>query len=142
LSKKNGSVFIKIDTIELVPASNGSGSKDQWEGGWFKEDHCKGPGNVFLVMPDGGVKPCCGYSSDDKALTIGNISRDSARDIMRRFSKNRFASTVFDSGLGVIRKRLERSGVRFPGKTSNHCYFCGYLLNDIPKGMLNRCLDR
>lgn len=139
---KSGSVFIKIDTIELVPAPNGSGSKDPWKGRWFKEDHCKGPGNVFLVMPDGGVKPCCGYASDDKALTIGNIRRDSARDILNRFRRNRFASTVFDSGLSEIRKRLEASGAKFPGKTSNHCYFCGYILNDVPRGVLNRCLDR
>jgi MoaA/NifB/PqqE/SkfB family radical SAM enzyme len=139
---KSGSVFIVIHTIDLTPAGKASGLKDPWDGRWFKEDHCKGPGNVLLVMPDGDVKPCCGYASDAKELTIGNVRRDSARDIMRRFRRNRFASTIFGSGLGAIRKRLERSGIRFPGKTSSHCYFCGYILSDIPKGVLGRCLDR
>jgi MoaA/NifB/PqqE/SkfB family radical SAM enzyme len=139
---KSGAILLKVHNIDLAPTGNASGLKDPWDGKWFKEDHCKGPGNVFLVMPDGAVKPCCGYSSDENALTIGNIRRDSARDIMRRLGANRFASTIFGSGLGAIRKRLERIGVRFPGKTSSHCYFCGYVLNDIPKGTLNRCLDR
>lgn len=139
---KSGSVFMKIYPIDLAPTGRASGLKEPWDGRWFTDDYCRGPGNVFFVMPDGDVKPCCGYSSDEKALTIGNIGRDSARGVMRRFRGNRFASTVFDSGLGAIRERLEASGVRFPGKTSSHCYFCGYILNNIPRGVLERCLDR
>jgi len=139
---KGPSVFIKIDIIDLAPTGKALALKDPWDGKWFREDYCKGPGNVFLVMPNGDVKPCCGYASDDKALTIGNIRRDRARDMLKRFRRNRFASTVFGSGLSMIRKRLQRSGVRFPGKTSSHCYFCSYILNDIPKGALEKCLDR
>lgn len=139
---KSRSVFIKVCTIDLAPTGKASGLKNPWDGIWFREDYCKGPGNVFLVMPGGDVKPCCGYASDEKALTIGNIRRDSARNVLKRFRRNRFASTIFSSGLSMIRKRLERSGVRFPGKASSHCYFCSYILNDIPKGTLDRCLDR
>jgi hypothetical protein len=139
---KSVSIFIKVYGIELAPTGKAAGLKDPWDGRWFKEDYCKGPGNVFLVMPDGDVKPCCGYASDDKALTVGNIRRDSARDILKSVRRNRFASTVFDSGLSAIRKRLEGSGVRFPGKTSSHCFFCEYVLTSVPKGALDRCLNR
>jgi MoaA/NifB/PqqE/SkfB family radical SAM enzyme len=139
---KGSSIFIKVYGIGLAPTGKASGLKDPWDGRWFKEDYCKGPGNVFLVMPDGNVKPCCGYASDSRALTIGNIRRASAQEILKSFRRNRFASTVFNSGLSAIRKRLEGSGVSFPGKTSSHCYFCEYLLTKIPKGTLERCLDR
>lgn len=138
---KSQRLFIKITDIGLSPTGKASGIKEPWDGKWFKDDMCSGPGNAFLVMPDGSVKPCCGYASDNEGLTIGNIRRDSARDIMNRFRRNRFALTVFGSGLGAIRKRLERLGVRFPGRTSSHCFFCEYLLNEIPKGALERCLD-
>lgn len=139
---KSRSLFIKIYDIGLAPTGRASGLKDPWDGRWFREDYCKGPGNVFLVMPDGDVKPCCGYASDEGALTIGNIRRASAPEIVNGFRRNRFASTVFNSGLSAIRKRLQGAGVRFPGKTSSHCFFCAYVLNNIPKGALDRCLDR
>lgn len=139
---KGPSVFIRADTIALAPIGSAAALKDPWDGRWFKEDHCNGPGNVFLVMPDGDVKPCCGYASDENALTIGNIRRHSARDLLERSRRNRFVSTVFGSGLSAIRKRLERAGVGLPGKTSSHCYFCSYVINDVPKGALARCLDR
>jgi len=139
---KSGELFIKIYSLELVPVGKAAGLKNPWNGKWFKDDYCRGPGNCFLVMPDGDVKPCCGYASDSAALTIGNIRRDSANAILRKLRKNRFASTVFDSGLGAVRKRLEKSGVRFPGKTTDRCSFCYHILNDLPGGVLEKCLDR
>jgi MoaA/NifB/PqqE/SkfB family radical SAM enzyme len=135
-------LFVKVYDIALSPAGKASCLKDGWgDGRWFREDRCRGPGNVFMVMPDGAVKPCCGYASDEAALTIGNIKRDSPARILRKFSGNRFASTVFNSGLGELRRRLERSGVRFPGRTSSHCFFCRYVLTRLNKGVVTRCLD-
>lgn len=121
-------IFIKIARIELSPVGRARHLKDPWDGKWFKEDYCKGPGNVFLVMPNGDVKPCCGYASDLKELTIGNIGRDSVKKLISNAKKNKFVNTVFTKGLTSIRKELESSGHKFPGKTSNHCYFCYYVL--------------
>lgn len=125
---KNDSLFIKIYKIGLSPIGAASRLKNGWDGKWFKEDYCKGPGNVFFVLPSGDVKPCCGYATDSKRLTIGNIKHDSAKAIMRKVKQNRFVSAVFNSGLARIRKRLEDRGVVFPGKASNNCYFCNYIL--------------
>jgi hypothetical protein len=133
-------LFIKVDRIDLSPIGKAAELADPWDGRWFREDRCEGPGNSLFVMPDGGVKPCCGYASHNDALTVGNIRRDSARSIMARAQRNRFASAVFNSGLSRIRKGLERAGIRFPGRTSNHCFFCDYILNYIPKEVLDRCL--
>jgi len=55
---------IKIAKIDLSPIGNASKLKDPWNGRWFKEDYCKGPGGVFAVTPSGDVKPCCGYAND------------------------------------------------------------------------------
>ncbi|MDD5422621.1 MAG: radical SAM protein [Candidatus Omnitrophota bacterium] len=137
---RNDSVFVRVSNIELSPVGKAGRLKDPWGGRWFKEDYCKGPGNAFFVMPDGKVKPCCGYAADSEILTIGNIKRDSAADILRRAGSNRFVAAVFDSGLTEIRKKLERLGVKFPGKTTNHCYLCYYILNNIPGEILRRCL--
>ena len=138
---KGKSVFIKILKIELSPIGKGEKLKQPWDGKWFKEDRCKGPGNIFLVEPSGAVKPCCGYATDSGELTIGNINRNSAREIMKIAKSNRFVQTIFNSGLSRIRKRLESEGIKFPGKTTNHCYFCRYILTNMPKGVLSQCLD-
>jgi radical SAM protein with 4Fe4S-binding SPASM domain len=133
-------VFIKISRIELSPVGRAARLKDPWDGKWFKEDRCKGPGNVFLVMPNGDVKPCCGYASDLKELTIGNIGRDNVKKLIANAKNNKLVNTIFTSGLSSIRKCLESSGAAFPGKTSNHCYFCYHLLTQVPGRLLKKVI--
>jgi len=124
---KKDSLFIRIFYIDLSLVGKAAGLKNPWDGRWFKDDFCKGPGNVFFVLPDGTVKPCCGYANDSGLLTIGSIKTDTPRKLLRNANKNNFVSGIFGKGLHHIRRVLEKSGVRFPGKTSNHCFFCGYL---------------
>lgn len=133
--------FIRVHKIRLSAAGKAGNSKDAWDGKWFKEDHCKGPGNIFFVSPGGSVRPCCGYAPDSPALDIGNIRTDAPGELVKNFERNRFVRTVFRSGLSRIRKRLEKAGFVFPGRTSDHCFFCDFLLNEVPKDMLKRCLN-
>ena len=125
---RTSGIFIKIDKIVLSPIGKAEKLKDPWDGKWFKEDYCKGPGNLFFVEPSGEVKPCCGYASELSSLSIGNIKRNTASEIIKNVHKNRIVCAIFDSGLTSVRERLARSGVVFPGKTSNHCFFCHYIL--------------
>lgn len=135
-------LFIRIFKIELSPVGKASKLKDAWgDKNWFKEDYCKGPGNVFFVTAGGDVKPCCGYATGNAALTIGNIRRDSARRVAQNAARNTFVQTVFGSGLTAVRKNLERLGVKFPGRTANHCYFCDYVLNVVDAKVLKKCLS-
>lgn len=138
---KGPAVFIKIFKIKLSPIGKAGGLKRAWSGRWFGEDFCKGPGNVFFVEPSGDVKSCCGYASDAEALNIGNIKHESAAKILKNAGFNRFVRTIFNSGLGRLRKRLENRGVKFPGKTDDHCYFCNYVIKKIPERILRECLD-
>jgi len=138
---KNDNLSVKISKIDLSPIGKASRLRKCWLGTWFREDYCKGPGNVFFVGPSGDVKPCCGYAIDSKDLSIGNIKRDSARRIAKRAEENRFVFTVFNKGLTKIRKRLEGLKVKFPGKASNHCFFCNYILTRVPRPVLYKCLD-
>jgi hypothetical protein len=130
---KSESLFIRISYIDLSPIGKAAKLKNAWDGRWFKDDMCKGPGNVLFVLPDGTVKPCCGYASDADILTIGSIKRDSPGQLIRNARKNRFIASVFGAGLHMIRKRLEARGVRFPGRTTNHCFFCGYIARYVPQ---------
>ena len=131
-------LFIKIHNIELSPIGKAGRLKDPWDGEWFKEDRCKGPGNVFYVLPNGDVKPCCGYATDSPRLTIGNIRRDSPSDLIKNAGANAFVDTVFNRGLSYIRRQSEKAGHKFPGKTGNICFFCNYLLISLP-GWETRC---
>jgi hypothetical protein len=100
-----------------------------WDGAWFEEDYCEGPGQALIVTPKGEVKPCCGFASDLDQLTIGNIYKDSVRAIIRRARKHPYVGKVFREGLTAIRDEiLARDPNALPGQTTNHCYFCWYVL--------------
>ncbi len=135
---RNESLFIRIFRIDLSGVGKAARLKKAWNGRWFKDDMCKGPGNVFFVLPDGTVKPCCGYATDADILTIGSIVKDSVKQLIRNARKNRFIASVFSSGFHPIRKRLEGAGIRFPGRTTNHCFFCHYLTTAVPRSLLDR----
>ena len=100
-----------------------------WDGEWFKEDFCEGPGQALIVNPKGEVKPCCGFASDLDQLTIGNIHTDTVKEIIAFGRKHPIVGTIFREGLTAIRDEiLARDSNALPGATSNHCFFCWYVL--------------
>lgn len=100
-----------------------------WDGEWFEEDYCEGPGQALIVTPKGEVKPCCGFASDLDQLTIGNIYHDDVKTIIQRGRKHPYVGKVFREGLTAIREEiLARDPGALPGATSNHCFFCWYVL--------------
>jgi len=115
-------------------AEGASGMAEAWgDASWFVDDLCAGPGNVFYVHPDGSVAPCCGFANESAALKLGTV-RDSYERLMENAQANSQVRACFDEGLGSVRKRLEASGTRFPGKTRDICFFCEHLCNQ-PGGM-------
>jgi hypothetical protein len=108
---------------------------DPWDGEWFEEDFCEGPGQALIVNPKGEVKPCCGFASDLDQLTIGNIHEHTAAEVIERGRDHPYVGKVFREGLTAIRDEiLERDPDALPGATSNHCYFCWYVLT---RGLAN-----
>ena len=100
-----------------------------WDGTWFEEDYCEGPGQALIVNPKGEVKPCCGFASDLDQLTIGNIHTDSVEAIIRIARKHPVVGTIFRKGLSALRDAaLAKDPNAFPAATSNHCFFCWYVL--------------
>ncbi len=97
---------------------------DPWDGEWFQEDYCEGPGQALIVNPKGDVKPCCGFASDLDQLTIGNIHEHSAAEVIERGRNHPYVGKVFREGLSSIRDEiLAGDPEALPGATSNHCYF-------------------
>jgi radical SAM protein with 4Fe4S-binding SPASM domain len=141
LTKQLKGPKIKLIKINLEPIGKAKKLKNPWNATqWFKEDYCQGPGNVLFVLPNGDVKPCCGYANELDALTIGNINKNSLKTILKKAKANKLVQTIFKSGLTDIRNRLKACGVSFDGKTNDHCYFCHYILTKIPKDTLDKCL--
>src|SRR5207248_456829 len=110
-----------------------------WDGKWFAEDYCEGPGQALIVNPRGEVKPCCGFASDLDQLTIGNIHTDSVTKIIRQARKHPVVGKIFREGLTAIRDEiLQRDPHALPGATSNHCFFCWHVLS---KGVWDQTRD-
>jgi Radical SAM superfamily/4Fe-4S single cluster domain/Iron-sulfur cluster-binding domain len=117
-----------VERAEALPG-------DPWDGEWFKEDYCEGPGQALIVNPKGEVKPCCGFASDLDQLTIGNIHTDTAAQVIEQGRNHPFVGKVFREGLTAIRDEiLARDPNAMPGITSNHCYFCWHVLT---RGLAN-----
>ncbi len=113
----------------LAPVERAERFPGGWDGSWFEEDYCEGPGQALIVNPRGEVKPCCGFASDLDQLTIGNIYHDTVARIVRRARRHPYVGKVFREGLTAIRDEiLARDPAALPGATSNQCYFCWYVL--------------
>jgi hypothetical protein len=113
----------------LAPVERAERLTGAWDGHWFAEDYCEGPGQALIVTPRGEVKPCCGFASDLDQLTIGNVYHDTVRRIVRRARRHPYVGKVFREGLTAIRDEvLARDPDSLPAATSNHCYFCWYVL--------------
>jgi pyruvate-formate lyase-activating enzyme len=113
----------------LAPVERAERLTGAWDGEWFVEDYCEGPGQALIVTPRGEVKPCCGFASDLDQLTIGNIYHDTVADIVERARAHPYVGKVFRDGLTAIRDEiLARDPDALPAATSNHCYFCWYVL--------------
>jgi radical SAM protein with 4Fe4S-binding SPASM domain len=120
---------LTLNWNHLAPVERAERFTGAWDGEWFEEDYCEGPGQALVVTPRGEVKPCCGFASDLDQLTIGNIYRDRVRTIIRRARRHPYVGKVFREGLSAIRDEiLARDPGALPGKTTNHCYFCWYVL--------------
>jgi hypothetical protein len=113
----------------LAPVERAERLTGGWDGEWFVEDYCEGPGQALIVNPKGEVKPCCGFASDLDQLTIGNIHHDTVARIVRRARRHPYVGRVFREGLSAIRDEImARAPDALPGATSNQCYFCWYVL--------------
>ncbi len=120
---------ITLNWNHLAPVERAERFTGAWDGVWFQEDYCEGPGQALIVNPRGEVKPCCGFASDLDQLTIGNIYQHNVEEIVRRARRHPYVGKVFREGLSSIRDEiLARDPDAMPGATSNHCYFCWYVL--------------
>ena len=96
---------------------------------WFGEDWCEGPGQALIITPKGEIKPCCGFASDLDQLTIGSIHEHSAKEAIRLGRAHPYVGKVFRDGLLKVRDEvLAARPDALPGATSNHCFFCWYVL--------------
>ncbi len=130
---------IVVNWNHLAPVERAERFRGAWDGVWFEEDYCEGPGQALIVTPKGEVKPCCGFASDLEQLTIGNIYEDTVKGIIRRARKHPYVGKVFREGLTAIRDEiLARDPDALPGATSNHCFFCWYVLT---QGHFDRSRD-
>ena len=122
-----------VERAERLPGDPGTAT-------WFEEDYCEGPGQALIVNPRGEVKPCCGFASDLDQLTIGNIyTRHASKQVIAAGRQHPYVGKVFREGLTAIRDEiLARDPDALPGATSNHCYFCWYVLTRGPGGRRQR----
>jgi MoaA/NifB/PqqE/SkfB family radical SAM enzyme len=122
---------ITLNWNHLAPVERAERLTGAWDGEWFEEDYCEGPGQALIVTPRGAVKPCCGFASDLDQLTIGNIYEHSVREVIERGRSHPYVGKVFREGLSAIRDEVLAKGGpgALPGATTNHCFFCWYVLS-------------
>jgi hypothetical protein len=134
------SLTMTLNWNHLAPVERAERFTGAWDGRWFQEDYCEGPGQALIVNPRGEVKPCCGFASDLDQLTIGNIYRDSVPRIIRRARRHPYVGKIFREGLSAIRNDIvARDPESLPAATSNQCFFCWYILSKSLYTLPFRC---
>jgi hypothetical protein len=120
---------LTVNWNHLAPVERAERFGGGWDGRWFKEDYCEGPGQALIVTPRGEVKPCCGFASDLDQLTIGNIHTDSVERIIEQARDHPYVGRVFHDGLtSVVSEITEQQPQALPGQSSNQCFVCWYIL--------------
>ncbi|MFA6938092.1 MAG: radical SAM protein [Treponema sp.] len=122
LQKEFGQIFLPVYKIKQ------SFTSDNWHKDftWFKEDYCASTGNIFFVHSNGNIAPCCGFANENKELFIGTI-KDSCDTLMNNAETNVMVQNCFTKGLVAVRKEMQKSGVKFHGKTKDTCMFCDFV---------------
>jgi len=90
---------------------------------WFKDDYCKGPGNVFYVHSGGDISGCCGYANEEKELFLGNVTKDNYESLMKNAQNSEMYAIIYERGFEAEIRTLE-SESKILGKTDKHCLFC------------------
>jgi hypothetical protein len=122
-------ITMTLNWNHLAPVERAERFTGAWDGHWFEEDYCEGPGQALIVNPKGEVKPCCGFASDLDQLTIGNIHEHGVEEIIDRARRHPYVGKIFREGLTAIRDEiLARDPNALPGMTSNQCTFCWHVL--------------
>ncbi|MFL5244477.1 MAG: radical SAM/SPASM domain-containing protein [Gemmataceae bacterium] len=131
-------ITMTLNWNHLAPVERAESFTGGWDGQWFEEDYCEGPGQALIVNPKGEVKPCCGFASDLDQLTIGSIYEHTVPEIIKRARRHPYVGKVFREGLTAIRDEiLARDPEALPGATSNHCTFCWHVLTRGLAGGVN-----
>ena len=101
-----------------------------WDGEWFEEDYCEGPGQALIVNPKGRGEAVLRLRVRPRpAHHRQHPHRHASRRSSARLAKHPYVGKVFREGLTAIRDEiLARDPDALPGATSNHCYFCWYVL--------------
>ena len=55
----SGVSAVHVNVLGTVDTLTGAVAPTPWDGAWFAEDYCEGPGQALIVNPRGEVKPCC-----------------------------------------------------------------------------------
>ncbi len=123
-----GKAFVRIHrTSQIFPCTD----KRAWKSRkWFSEDYCKGPGNILYVHSSGKIAPCCGFSNENNALCIGNITQSYAEVILNA-ETNPMVKLCFETGLSTLAEKLEREN-KIRRKTDEICTFCDYVCRKLP----------
>jgi pyruvate-formate lyase-activating enzyme len=120
---------ITLNWNHLAPVERAEKYAGGWDGIWFEEDYCEGPGQALIVTPKGAVKPCCGFASDLDQLTIGNIHTDTVEQVIQQAREHPYVGRVFSEGLTAIKDEIvARDPQAIPGASSNQCFVCWYIL--------------
>jgi MoaA/NifB/PqqE/SkfB family radical SAM enzyme len=117
---------LKTDWIDYIPQD--FNDEKFWQSPkWFKDDFCKGPGNVFYVHDNGDIAGCCGYANEEKGLILGNIAEETYESLMKNAQKSEIMNIAYGGGFEEEIRKLENDGKIF-GKTDKHCLFCRKLI--------------
>ena len=93
----------------LAPVERAERFTGAWDGAWFEEDYCEGPGQALIVNPRGEVAGNRVAASRPTWISFGrsaNIYHDTVETVIRRGREHPYVGKVFREGLTAIRDEI------------------------------------
>lgn len=112
---------------ECYQASDKRAFKDK---DWFQDDLCESMGQILFVHASGDIAPCCGFANENEKLFIGKIT-DTFDTVLQKSKENKMVRLCFEKGLSSLIKSLQAKGKLPPGKTSDICTFCDFIMQNV-----------
>lgn len=94
-----------------------------------KRIHCRSEG-LLAVRYDGEVFPCCVQTVFDTALSMGNISRSSLKEITENSRLAKLIKVIKDPDSFTELKNIAASETDIPDMCGDHCEICRMMFKD------------
>ena len=85
---------------------------------------------TILVNPKLDVYPCCSQVIENTLLLMGNLNKNSLKEIIESIRYNKILYTIYTNGFRPFLDFLEKNEIKYPQNLTSACELCEFLFGN------------